>query len=39
MTYIRIHPDGRRVAFAARKPREFKPYEVWALENFLPAKK
>jgi Tol biopolymer transport system component len=39
MTYIRIHPDGRRVAFAARKPREFKPYEVWTLENFLPAKK
>jgi Tol biopolymer transport system component len=39
MTYIRIHPDGRRVAFAARKPREFKPYEVWVLENVLPAKK
>lgn len=30
-----VHPDGRRVVFAASEPA--KPDEVWALENFLPA--
>jgi Tol biopolymer transport system component len=28
-----VHPDGKRVAFAAAAPT--KPEEVWALENFL----
>lgn len=32
---IHVHPDGRRVVFAASEPA--KPDEVWALENFLPA--
>jgi Tol biopolymer transport system component len=32
---FQAHPDGRRVAFAASEPA--KPWEVWALENFLPA--
>jgi hypothetical protein len=30
---LRIHPDGRRVAFAAGWPA----WEVWVMENFLPA--
>lgn len=30
---IRMHPDGRRVAFTAGVAKE----EVWVLENFLPA--
>ena len=29
-----VHPDGKRIAFAAR---ESDNNEVWALENFLPA--
>jgi Tol biopolymer transport system component len=29
---LRVHPDGRRVAFAAGKNRS----EVWVMENFLP---
>jgi Tol biopolymer transport system component len=32
---FQAHPDGKRVAFAATAPA--KPWEVWALENFLPA--
>jgi Tol biopolymer transport system component len=32
---LHLHPDGKRVAFAATEPA--KPFEVWALENFLPA--
>lgn len=28
-----VHPDGKRVAFAASEPA--KASEVWALENFL----
>ena len=39
MSHIRVHPDGRRVALVLQKPREFKPYEVWALENVLLHKK
>jgi Tol biopolymer transport system component len=31
---MRVHPDGRRVAFAAAEPA--KADEVWVLENFLP---
>jgi len=29
---LRFHPDGRRFAFTAGRPK----YEVWVLENFLP---
>jgi hypothetical protein len=29
----------RRVALVLQKPREFKPYEVWALGNVLLRKK
>jgi Tol biopolymer transport system component len=32
---MHVHPDGRRVAFAAAEPA--KPDEVWMLENFLQA--
>ena len=32
---LHVHPDGKRVAFAATEPA--KPWEVWTLENFLPA--
>lgn len=32
---LRIHPDGRRVAFAAGFPA----WEVWVMENFLPVLK
>jgi Tol biopolymer transport system component len=32
MTELRVHPDGRRIAFTARTEHE----EVWAMENFLP---
>ena len=32
---MHVHPDGRRVAFAAAEPA--KADEVWVLENFLPA--
>ena len=31
---IRIHPDGRQIAWAAGESKQ----EVWVLENFLPAK-
>ena len=39
LSQIRIHPDGRRVVLALRPQREFKPYEVWALENVVPPAK
>ena len=29
---FRVHPDGRRIAFAAGKTRS----EVWVMEKFLP---
>lgn len=32
---LRIHPDGRRIAFNSGS----RTNEVWALENFLPATK
>lgn len=32
---MHVHPDGRRVAFAAAEPA--KADEVWVLENFLPS--
>ena len=31
---IRLHPNGRQIAFFAGKQSE----EIWALENFLPAR-
>lgn len=31
---IRIHPDGRQIAWVAGQSKQ----EVWVLENFLPAK-
>ncbi len=33
-----VNPDGKHVAFAIRDLTPFKPYEIWALENFLPAR-
>ena len=30
---VRIHPDGRRIAFSAGRPESA---EVWVMENFLP---
>ena len=33
MKNIRIHPDGRRIAFACMQGDR----EIWAMENFLPA--
>ncbi|MFQ5927342.1 MAG: WD40 repeat domain-containing protein, partial [Terriglobia bacterium] len=35
LTNLRLHPDGRRVAFTAGRNKN----EVWVLENFLPALK
>jgi hypothetical protein len=35
MDHLRIHPDGRRIAFSARS-FEAEQREVWVLENFLP---
>lgn len=35
MGLLRMHPDGRSVAFPARLAA--KPAEVWVLENFLPS--
>jgi Tol biopolymer transport system component len=34
---LRVHPDGRQVAFQVGGPR--KPAEIWVLENFLPTVK
>jgi Tol biopolymer transport system component len=35
---IRLHPDGRQIAFApAQESAPARPAEVWVLENFLPA--
>jgi Tol biopolymer transport system component len=33
---LRLHPDGSKVAFSALSKNP--PYEIWALENFLPDK-
>jgi hypothetical protein len=33
---MRVHPDGRRIAFTADEPTRS---EVWVMENFLPALK
>lgn len=34
---LSIHPDGSKVAFSALS--ENPPYEIWAMENFLPEEK
>jgi Tol biopolymer transport system component len=34
LTGVRVHPDGRQIAFATTDSRE---WELWVLENFLPA--
>jgi Tol biopolymer transport system component len=38
MLHLRIHPDGRQIAFSAHGPQPDKS-EVWVLENFLPPMK
>jgi len=35
MEHLRIHPDGRQIAFSSSSPQAAKS-EVWVLENFLP---
>ena len=32
---VRVHPDGRRIAFTVHTYRSQRS-EVWAMENFLP---
>lgn len=32
LTYVRLHPDGRQIAYSAGTREE----EVWVIENFLP---
>ena len=34
---VRLHPDGRQIAFQVRTPST--PNEIWVTENFLPAAK
>jgi Tol biopolymer transport system component len=34
LSYVRLHPDGRRLAYTAGKRQE----EVWLIEHFLPAR-
>jgi len=34
---VRLHPDGRRIAFQVTTPST--PYEIWVTENFLPSAK
>ncbi len=38
-TGIRIHPDGRQIAFMVQDQERPKPGEVWVLENILPRAK
>ena len=35
MGHLRIHPDGRQIAFTTHSPQPDKT-EIWVLENFLP---
>jgi Tol biopolymer transport system component len=35
--FVRLHPDGRQIAFEVRTPT--KPTEIWVTENFLSARK
>jgi Tol biopolymer transport system component len=34
LTYVRLHPDGRQIAYSAGTREE----EVWVIENFLPSR-
>ena len=34
---VRLHPDGRQIAFEVRTPE--KPQEIWVTENFMPTTK
>ncbi len=34
---VRLHPDGRQIAFQVTTPST--PYEIWVTENFLPSVK
>jgi Tol biopolymer transport system component len=35
MVHLRVHPDGRQIAFGAQV-KEGRKNEIWALENFIP---
>jgi Tol biopolymer transport system component len=35
--HIVLHPDGRQVAYAVAQPQNQRKWEIWAIENFLPA--
>ena len=35
-SHVRVHPSGRKIAFSAAASR--RTYEVWVMENFLPAR-
>jgi len=37
LMHLRVHPDGRRIAFTAKTQNEKS--EVWVMENFLPEAK
>ena len=37
LMHVRIHPDGRRIAFTGSSQPEKS--EVWVMENFLPKEK
>ncbi len=36
---IRVHPDGRRLAFSTSVPVDNWETELWVMENFLPPTK
>jgi Tol biopolymer transport system component len=38
ISYMSIHPNGRRIAFSAHGPTRRSP-EIWVMENFLPKEK
>ena len=38
ISYLSIHPDGRKIAFSAMGQTK-KPAEIWVMENFLPKDK
>jgi len=33
MSYLRVHPDGKRIAFSSMIILQ---HETWAMEHFLP---
>lgn len=36
---VRIHPDGRRIAFTTGRSSAYSAFEVWVLEDFLHGRK